>query len=286
MMAIRYCVAVLLTLSACLLAQAAALKAANGRTLKGESNFFSSVARLQTGLAPPPRIVLAGSSMTGRLPDRSVGWAGVANMGCDGGSAVTALKAIAAGTFPAPEAVVVEANTLRMGIGARPGDIDRVIESPWFWAGVHAPLLGASARPASLVYSALLAGRVGRYGKPVGHPLERQSPPTAWPAPVPLAADAEAATTHVCDLLSVVRGRGVNVMLVRLPCRRERGGDWLDVAREVSRRTGCALLDLETLQGAADLQFTDGVHMNAASAAVCLDRIIAAYAAIQGDRAP
>jgi hypothetical protein len=276
-----YCVAFFLTLFACLAAQAAGLYASNGRTLKGESNFFSSMARLQTGLSPTPSIMLVGSSMMGRLPDRSAGWDGVANLGCDGGSAVTAIRAIAAGTFPAPTAVIVEANTLRMGIVGRPGEIDRAIQSAWFWAGVHVRQLGATARPAALVYSALLSRRVGKYVGLAGRAVGRQGPPVPWPTSVALSPEAERAAADVYDLLAQVQRRGVKVMLVRLPCRQERSGDWLDVAREASRRTGCVFLDLEDRLGSANLQFTDDVHMDSASAAACLDEMLGAYASMQ-----
>jgi hypothetical protein len=177
--------------------------------------------------------------------------------------------------------VIVEANTLRMGIVGRPGEIDRAIQSAWFWAGVHVRQLGATARPAALVYSALLSRRVGKYVGLAGRAVGRQGPPVPWPTSVALSPEAERAAADVYDLLAQVQRRGVKVMLVRLPCRQERSGDWLDVAREASRRTGCVFLDLEDRLGSANLQFTDDVHMDSASAAACLDEMLGAYASMQ-----
>ena len=277
----RYCSAFTITLAACFAAQTMLLRASGGRTLKGESNFFSSLARLQTGIAPLPRIMLLGSSMTGRLPDRAAGWEGVANLGCDAGSAVTALRAIAKGQFPVPEAVVVEANTLVMGIRAKPGEIDQAIGSAWFWAGVHVPQVGATARPAAIAYSAALVSRTGTYGKKIPAVSGTVERPMPWPRQEILPPEEEQVTTELIDLLLQVRRRGARIMLVELPCRQSNKTEWIQIVRQVSHRAECALVDLADLLPAEQLGFTDAVHLDAKSAVLCLESLLGSCALLQ-----
>lgn len=277
----RYCSAFIITLAVCFVTQTILLHASGGRTRKGESNYFSSIARLQTGIAPLPRMMLLGSSMTGRLPDRAAGWEGVANLGCDAGSAVTALRAIARGAFPVPEAVVVEANTLVMGMRAKPGEIDQSIGSAWFWAGVHVPQVGATARPAAIAYSALLVSRTGSFGQKAARVSGTVARPMPWPREEPLSAEDERLATELIDLLVQVRNRGARLMLAELPCRRADKADWIAIVRQVSRRADCALVDLTAQLPSEAIAFTDDVHLDAASAALCLESLMQSFASLQ-----
>jgi hypothetical protein len=272
----RYCSTAAGILILCLTIQTVLLFANPDRPKKSESNFFSSIARLQTGIAPLPRIMLLGSSMTGRLPDRAMGWEKVANLGCDGGSAVTVLRAIADCKFPAPEAVIIEANTLVMGLKSQQSEIDEAIDSSWFWLGVRFPQVGAIGRPASIAYSQLLARRLGSYVK-TSRPANTPVPPaTAWHTVLLLSPEAENTAARLCDLFNRVRSRSVKIAIVQLPCRREQRTDWIDIVREVSRRTGAAFIDAANRLPAGSLRFTDDVHMDAATASLCLDYILAA----------
>lgn len=96
----RYPLILAITLALCFAAQSLALHLSGGRTAKSESNFFSSIGRIQAGAQGKPEVMVLGSSITGRLPDRTQGFHGWANMGCDGGSAVDALRAMDAGILP------------------------------------------------------------------------------------------------------------------------------------------------------------------------------------------
>ena len=266
-----YLTALLVTLATCFAVQAALLRAFHGRTHKSESNFFSSVARLQTGIAPPPTVMLLGSSMTGRLPDRASGFDGVANLGCDGGSALPALRAIARGDFPAPTILVVEANTLDRG--GEQGELDEAIRSGWFWAGVRVPLLGATARPSAFAYSSLFAWNRRPQEERIGR-VEFSPIPKPWGAPVALTPAAEAAASELASLLDAAKQRGARVLLVQLPSRRKPNAEALALAHEVSLRTDTGFADLTTALAEPEIAYTDGVHLDGPSATLCLRLIL------------
>jgi hypothetical protein len=66
-----YATAFVLMLATCFGGQWYALRMSGGRTVKSEPNYFSSLARIQSGVRESPRIMLLGLSMTGRLADRA-----------------------------------------------------------------------------------------------------------------------------------------------------------------------------------------------------------------------
>lgn len=153
----RYLIMAAASLGTCFWAQSILLNAHDGRTNKSESNFFSSVARIQTGIQDQPKIMLLGSSMTGRLPDRTRGFPGVSNLGCDGASAVDTLRAMDEGLLPTAPQLIIEGNTLSRGTSQESSEISRAINSPWFKAGLIFRNLGATARPAAFAYSFLMS---------------------------------------------------------------------------------------------------------------------------------
>jgi len=143
-----YALTLTIALAACFGLQTLALHLVGGRTTKSESNFFSSIARIQTGAAEPvAKVFLAGSSLTGRFPSRTEEFPEVANMGCDGGSAAVVMRAIDKGILPLPPILVIEGNTLYREQGAGKSLVAQVMDSPWFSVGRKFPNLGATARP-------------------------------------------------------------------------------------------------------------------------------------------
>jgi hypothetical protein len=149
--------AYLAILAACFGAQTLALRLFGGKTVKSESNYFSSIARIQNGDREEARVLMLGSSMIARLADRTQPIPGVANLGCDGGSAVITLRAIARGELKAAPLIVVEANSLSFELEHRGKEIAESIGSDWFKLGTKVPNLSATARPTAFVYSKLLA---------------------------------------------------------------------------------------------------------------------------------
>jgi hypothetical protein len=213
----RHLIAFVTVLAACFGAQTLALRLAGGRTVKSESNYFSSIARLQTETRNKPRIMLLGSSMTGRLADRAADIPGVANLGCDGGSPVITLRAIDRGLLPAAPVIVVEANSLTFELEGRGREIAAAIDSGWFQLGGRFPNLGATARPTAFAYSWLMARRAGSApvssteGLPISTKPELLS---AAPALDPLAA---ALAEELAGILRRLEKRGSRVVIVMLP---------------------------------------------------------------------
>ena len=180
-MTLRYLAGLLGMFAVCLGVQTLALRASGGKSLKSESNYFSSIARIQTETQGKPRIMLLGSSMTGRLGDRARHFDGVANLGCDGGSAVVTLRAMDRGILPTAPLLIVEANSLSFELEQRGKEIGAAIDSPWFQLGIKTPNLGATARPTAFAYSWLMARMPGSAPGTGNEMLPLDSSP-AWPS--------------------------------------------------------------------------------------------------------
>ena len=265
----RYLVPFALTLVACFAAQTLALHLSGGRTAKSESNFFSSIGRIQAGAQGKPEVMVLGSSITGRLPDRAQGFAGFANMGCDGGSAVDALRAMDAGILPTAPLLVIEANTLHMALDDRPTEIGQAMRRPWFQVGLSIPNLAAYARPAAFFYSKLLARKIGGFGNADdADDLGVSSLPETITAPP--NATLSARETELIDELSGIIGRfkakGSDAMIVWLPPARTgwAAPPWI---LELARRSEIPYWDLGQQAAPGTVALTDGVHMAAPSAA-------------------
>lgn len=265
----RYPSIIIFTLVLCFVAQYLALRASGGRFTKSESNFFSSVGRIQAGTVGTPEVMLLGSSITGRLPDRANGFEGFANMGCDGGSAVDALRAMDLGILPAAPLIVVEANTLERELNGQSSEVASAMEGGWFWVGKKVPAFSAYARPAAFFYSILLARRTGDFGDPAsGEDLKVSS------LPMPLERNPAAHLTSKEaslkeELVAITRRlakRGSSVVFVWLPPARGEG--------KISECIHALIVDSDSLWWdlgqEADptlVTLTDAVHMAAPSAA-------------------
>lgn len=266
----KHAVIVILTLASCFGIQALALRAVGGRTTKSESNYFSSLGRIQAGSTGKAEIMLLGSSITGRLPDRANGFEGVANMGCDGGSAVDALRAMDRGLLPAAPVLVVEVNTLHRALDPLPSEVGQAMDRPWFQAGMRVPGVSAYARPAGFFYSALLARKIGGFGDPVtGLDLDVSS----RPGRPELAVDEDeirgerALADEIVRLIQNLRARGSRVVLVWLPPGRGADSPTPAWIAKIIRDGEAEWWDLGTDADPALVELTDGVHMSAASAA-------------------
>ena len=265
----RYALTLALTLAACFTAQTLALRAVGGRTTKSESNYFSSLGRIQAGAMGAPEMMFLGSSITGRLPDRAQGFAGTANMGCDGGSAVDALRAMDRNLLPMAPVLVIEGNTLLRALDPKPSEVGLAMEKPWFQAGLRVPAISAYARPSAFFYSILLARKIGGFGPSGGGAgLKVDSRPQVLT--VPPAGELGTAERVLIDelvpLVKRLRERGCRPVFVWLPSGREKGSappPWL---AELVFETGSEWWDLGTEADPALVELTDGVHMAAPSA--------------------
>jgi hypothetical protein len=275
---VNYILTLTLSLAACFGLQTLALHLVGGRTTKSESNFFSSIARIQTGAAEPlAEVFLAGSSLTGRFPSRTEEFPEVANMGCDGGSAAVVMRAIDKGILPLPPILVIEGNTLYREQGGGKSLVAEVMDSPWFSVGRKVPNLGATARPAAFAYSILLERKVGRadQGEKLALPVTATAsiPP---PGLEPLPEKAASVVAELAEITARFRERGCRMLIVQLPPGAAPEKMNTRMPYELARVAGIPLLDLSKDLPPGSVRYTDGIHMAPASAAAALRSILAA----------
>ncbi|MDB6078705.1 MAG: hypothetical protein JWO82_2452 [Akkermansiaceae bacterium] len=263
----RYPIAVLVVLAACFAAQTGALKLSGGKTVKSESNYFSTVARIQTQVDSQPRIMMLGSSLTGRMGDRAQAFDGVANLGCDGGSAMVTLRAMDRGVLPVAPVLIVELNTLAYDLKGAGKDIGTAIDSEWFKLGRRYPNLGATARPTAFAYSWLMARKAAtstfsQEPLPVAtHP----APLTGAAAPLANSA-AEMLVQEALGILSRLREKGTQIDLILLPPGEAPDSTEWAVAHSLAIHSGLPFWDLSADLPPGTVAFTDGRHLDAASA--------------------
>lgn len=263
---IQYLLGFLAVLVACVALQSAGLRAVGGKTTKCESNYFSSIARMQSQAMDRPEVVLLGSSMTGRLADRAVPVSGIGNIGCDGGSAVVTLRAIDRGELPLPAKPVIEANTLAYELDGRGGEMGGAVGRDWFKVGVKVPQLSATARPTAFAYSWLITKKDG-----VAEVSSDLLPITSKPrvlsgVPMPeLSSEESALVEQIVAMLDRQRERGAEPMLLVLPPGLEMGSREQRVADAVAIRSGVSWWDLTDGLPEDAVGFTDGIHMDTPS---------------------
>jgi len=265
-----YTLPLLFTLVALFAAQSFALRLSGGRTLKSESNYFSSLGRLQEAARGESRGMLLGSSITGRLPDRHQGFPGWSNMGCDGGSAVDALRAMDANILPAAPLLVIEANTLHMPLEKSVVQIEDTIRSAWFRLGLKVPAIASYSRPSAILYSKLLVGKIGSIEGSTdfedlgvaGRPMMITDSQT-----IEMTPGQEELIEEVRGILERLRQRGSHAVIVWLPPTRKHGSETPMWILEMARRCGVPYWDLGQQVTPGTVKFTDGVHMAPASAA-------------------
>jgi hypothetical protein len=269
-----YAIAFIVVLAACFGVQTLALRMSGGSTVKSESNYFSSIARIQTETRNSPCIMLLGSSMTGRLGDRAAEVPGVANLGCDGGSAVVALRAMDRGLLPVAPVLIIEANTLSYELEGRGKEIASAIDSDWFKLGTRFPTLGATARPAAFGYSWLMARKDGaRAAVTDGLPVSTK-PAVLDPSQAPkLDATASKLVDELAAMLKRLEAKGSRVFLVMIPPG-AKSGMLPEVPRALACKSGVPWWDLNDGLPPDAVGFTDGLHLDAPSAAKVLATLL------------
>ena len=272
----RYTLPLILTLALCFAAQALALRVVGGRTIKSESNFFSSLARIQNGLRDKPDVILLGSSRIGRLPNIPSPDRGIANMGCDGGSAAITLRAIDSGILPAAPTIVIEGNTLLHDLEHKGHDVADNLDSLWFRLGCHLKNFSATARPSAILYSALLGRRIEKSASAHGELLPVTDKPSIQNRTERLPVDAESLVRELADIFDRLQAKDIRLMLVTLPPASDQSTLNIQIPKALSEQSGVPLLDLTTDLPPNAVDYTDGVHMAPSSAAAALRTILAA----------
>lgn len=274
-----YLFSIVLTLALCFSLQSLALRSAGGRFTKSESNFFSSIGRIQAGARGGAEVMLLGSSITGRLPDRAQGFSGVANMGCDGGSAIDALRAMDAGILPVAPVVVIEANTLQLALDETPTEISKAMRGKWFRAGMVVPAVAAYARPSAYFYSKLLVRRIGGIdtnggGGDLG--VHGQPQMVGSLPEEPLTPRQEAVISEATAIIHRLKHNGAGFIITWLPPGRSDGQPPPPWILELASRSAVPYWDLGQETRSGTVRLTDGIHMDAASAARTMRSIAAA----------
>lgn len=266
----RHILLVFLTLAICFFGQSFALRAVGGRTDKSESNFFSSIGRIQAGARGSCDLMVLGSSITGRLPDRAQGYEGTANMGCDGGDAVDVLRAMEQGILPHAPYLIIEANTLNKSLDGKTSEIGAAMRKPWFKVGLKIPVLAAYSRPSAFFYSILLAHRIGSFDQTDTNSdlgvISRPEIPSQSKDETVTASENQL-IQEVSGILGRLRARGSNSTIVWLPPARKNEPKpplWI---LKLARQSAVPYWDLGQEVSPGIVVLTDGVHMDSSSAA-------------------
>jgi hypothetical protein len=272
----RYTLTLVITLALLFALQVYALHLSGGRTAKSESNFFSSIGRIQAGAQGKPEVMVLGSSITGRLPDRAQGFDGWANMGCDGGSAVDALRAMDEGNLPTAPLLVIEANTLQLPLEFPVTEIGQAMRKQWFEVGMKWPALSAYARPSAFFYSKLLERRIGGFNLKSGEDLGVTSKPMIvdkQPA-TGLTSAQQVLIKEVRGILERLKAKGSEAVIVWLPPARGDNSPPAPWIMAMARQCGIPYWDLGQQAMPGTVTLTDGVHMAAPSAARTMQSMV------------
>jgi hypothetical protein len=242
---------------------------ATNPSLKGESNYFSTLARLQAAArVESPQIAFVGSSLTGRFPMGCLGRRGI-NLGCDGGSSLDSLLLLSSGGFQVPPHVVVEANVLESDSTSLRG----IAEGGWFKLGVELPVFSAAYRPSSLLYRCLKQS-----GSNLDAGMNDRSAQWATFSEKPevpefkheINAESLAECARITGLVHAIKKTGCRVMVVWIPNGRGRGEllqEQVMKAQQMAADCNIPFFDLRGLDELKLVDYTDGVHLDESSAA-------------------
>ncbi len=220
--------------------------------------------------------MLLGSSITGRLPDRTQGFREVVCMGCDGGSAADTIRAIDEGRLPRAPILIVEANTLAVALAGE-SQIASAMRKPWFQAGIRVPLISAYARPAAFLYSPLLSSRTGNYNTEAAEDLgvitTPVRPSSLW-SRFEVDDKQRSLIDDISPRLKNLERKGSRVILVWLPPGRPNDDPPPSWILKLAAEAGAEWWDLGQDAAASEVTLTDHIHMDAESAAKTLRSIL------------
>lgn len=235
-----------------------------------DSNYQSNLIRLEdyVGRPTPPPVVLAGSSVTGRLLPRyfaDTPTPDVGNLGLDGSSALLGLEVIGAGTA-LPRVVLVETYLLGRPWGGNDDVLVRALDGAGVRLARADPVFRAATRPSALLYSWLKSRAPADAGRPA--PTASTTPPPAAGGPV---ADPDPLPDRWRRAMVRLRDAGVRVVLVDIPLGREEGAGppaGEDFPGRVARELGLERIDLRTALASAGVvpAYTDGLHLDVPTA--------------------
>ncbi len=240
------------------------------------SNVVTNLIRIEAlDRVTPPYFVLAGSSMTGRIPERlaeEVAGLQVVNLGLDGCGAADGLRYLLNKT-ELPAVVMMEGNTINARNEENAQTVDEQFHGFGAIAHSHVPFMRYRERPVDLLYSWLYYRKMasdagaGNFSGDAGGILilpALQQPPVVLPdlnERDVLQGEMESLEALVLTL----RGRGVRFYVFMLPDnKRDRSEQYLAV-RWLTAKLAIPFLDLK-LPHESNLTYSDSVHLDVPSA--------------------
>jgi hypothetical protein len=235
-----------------------------------ETNFQANLIRLQAfAIGPPPKAVIVGSSLSGRLlPSyfENTWLSPVANLGLDGSSASFGLGLSAERP---PGLVLVELNTILKPHDNNDELLDSTVRSFGFQLSRRLPPLQARGRPSSVLYSWIKSHQRGRPGsEPLPAPsVVASKPETQGASPI---QNTQLVRDEIRAQIQKLVSLGSRVVLVRLPWgnRNEASNPAFEFGGDLARELKLAQIDLEQecARRGHVLRYTDGLHLAPASA--------------------
>lgn len=264
------CLGLLLAFASSLL-----LKIFSPRAELAENNLQANLIRIQSFLFdPPPRALLVGSSMTGRLLPRyfnETPLAPIGNLGLDGSGPVLGLELAAQRP---PPVLLVEINLLLKPWTPNDSLLQETCQSPAFRVSRHVSLLRAQSRPSSILYS-WLKTRTNRGQSPPPPPSEFNLIPPGKTLEEAKSLDTmfdyEQIKKQIHSLIKKLHIAGSKLVLVRMPAGKNSLRDdhpAVLFANELAAEFQLAQVNLAGELGSTDshISYTDGVHLTPASA--------------------
>ncbi|CAK0775135.1 conserved hypothetical protein [Gammaproteobacteria bacterium] len=254
-----------------------------------ETNYEANLIRLeQYFYGPPARVVLAGSSLTGRLLASyftANGVGPVMNLGLDGSSPQVGLEMIRRRDL-FPKLVLVEANLLGKPVTTNDHLLEEVIDSWTFRLADQFSIFRASSRPSTHLYAAFKMRRDETADVPPESTIS-PSPSRSVGAMPEINAIEIAAKAGIKARLLELRQRGAQVMFFRIPA----GKPWnttptADLAADLATELQAPMLDLQgaLLARGAMLNYTDGRHLAAPSARLAASVLVELWTKVGKER--
>ena len=242
-----------------------------------ESNLQANLTRLEhyyLDPAPEHSIVLAGSSISGRLLPSYFEEAGlpVQNMGLDGSRPAFVFELLR-GAPKLPAMLLVESAHLFDPLQENDKLLREQLQSPGFTMARHFPLLRAEYRPSGLVYTWLKSRRDARGGglvlPPEGH----------WPISI-IPPEYQRIWNQLADF----KAKGVKVAILEVPSHAAWGVPAHDSATQLAQELDIPYLQpgVALAQRGVALEFSDGQHLNLQSARVVAQEIVNELRAREG----
>lgn len=258
-----------------LLCHLALVLGAGWRATYAESNYYRNMQRLEDFLTSPCKnTVLIGSSIAARVhPDEFKKDLGFVNLGLDGTVALTGLTVLQRDGSK-PKTLLVELSHVTI-IQSTINDVlvlgQQTAFTRWLWRLV--PSCRPSARPSSMAYSLLKRGKE-KAADPAWlgqHQLRDDECGLSVPViPSPSEEVFRRVQTNLlvkglCDL----QKQGTRVMFVKIPLGKDHAPSV--EAWQAAVYLKSPVIDLETIAKSkgVTLRYTDGVHLDRASAQIC-----------------